>query len=601
MKALLIGVFFLFVSVLFTWPLAANLRTHVPRGGNDLYQNLWTLWWWKRALFDLGSSPYFSPLLFAPRGLDLAFHTHSPATVLLTMPVNLLFGTAAAYNTACLLSIFLAGLGAYLLCREITGNETAALAGGLFFAVFPQHQEQLFEHLNLLSCQYLPFALFFLIRTLRSGSLRDGLFSGFFFALNALSSWHLGLLGFLAGVPCFCFYLWRSSCRFRALRALAAGALLSAVTVAPFIYPMLKEIAAGATYYKKPLVYRPIDPAFLVLPPPQSTILGGLTKPLYLAHRGNAADVSTAFRFQYAGFICFLGWFPLLVVILLWVRGRRKDLGQLVFWTCLFAGFVVFACGSHLTFLGRSHPSLTLPQGWLAEVSFFRVLRVANRYLIPGSLAFAVLVSMGVSALPGGRLLRSVFLLLCGLEFLWVPFPIKPLERFPAARELGQSQVEGIVMEIPPCLRAAQADAMLRQMIHLRPLAGGYAAVVPPETRKRLLSQPFVQGLTLEKGPGAPPPRLRRSTLRRMAEYGITALIVKPKETREELRRRYEEARRKGELPFFLKHLRPGRALPERRLRLILDQLSRYLDRPAYQDETIEIWLLKKPSGATGR
>ncbi len=637
LRCFLVPAFFFLAAIVATWPLAWHFTTHLPHGANDLNQNVWNLWWWKTALFDLQTSPFATPLLYAPDGLDLTFHTHSPFNMLITMPVNLLAGHVAAYNTSVIMAVFLAGLGAYLLLRKLVRDELPALAGGLIFALLPQHQEQLFEHLNLFSCQFMPFTILFLIKTFRSGTATNGILTGLFFALTALASWHLGILLALLAVPCAVWYGWHSPCRRKAIGWLCVGGALCTLTLLPFLWPMLKALIGGEAYFKKPLVYRPVDLAFFVLPPPQSTLLGGVARDLYLAHRGNA--------FQYAGFVCFLGWIPLtllgwllvrlvvtawkevrltesfvwllfffvlvliftsiwlaaglwLAVSLLWRAFRRAGVGEGVLWLYVFLLFVVFSLGWHPLVLGTEHPAVSLPQGWLKEASVFRVLRVANRYLIPGSLAFAVLTAMGLARLPRMRVLRWAAVLLIFLEFLWLPFPTRPHPRYPYLEALAEDPQRGIVLDIPPCTRAAHTENMLRQIAHRGPLVGGYAAAVPPEKRDAMLEPFYDRGLTLDKpagrgGGASPPPRLDRRWLREIKEQGIGTIIVKPSETREGLRRRYDDALERGELPFFLRRLRPARGLPERRLETIVDQLWELLDRPAYEDDNLIVWRVR--------
>jgi len=594
-RTCLVIFFYFAAAVIGTWPLSANFTTHLPAGGNDLYQNVWNFWWWKTALFDLHTTPYQTPFLYAPEGLDLTFHTHSPFNMLFTMPVNLLFGPIAAYNASVLTALFLCGVGGYLLVKEITAREGAALAGGLLFAFFPQHLEQLFEHVNLFSCQFIPFTLYFTLKVLRFPSTKTAILAGLFFALNALSSWHLGLLLILLGLPFLFWYGWKSPSKGRAVSRLLLGGGVALLVLLPFLWPLFEGIVSGDAYYKKPLVYRPIDPAFLVLPPPQSTFLGPATRNLYLEHRGNAFDISTAFRFQYAGFICFLGWTPILLLIFLaWSAFRRRERrGEIVLWFGVFLFFLLFALGSHLTFLGKTFKSVSLPQGWLRNVLFFRVLRVANRYLIPGSAALAVLAGLAVARLP--RRAVPLPVLLIALEFLWVPFPLRPFPRYPAVEKFSADTRKGIVLDIPFCTSALHIENMVRQIVHGAPLVGGYAACVPPAKRLALLKAPSLQGPTMERVPGTPrvpPPRITRRTLKTLKEKGVGSIILKPFETRGALRKLYEEERRRGRLPFFLKHLKPARGLPARRLELIESQLERYLGEPAYEDGKTRIWLL---------
>ena len=139
----------------------------LPAGSADLWQNYWNFWWWKQCLLE-AQNPLHAPALFHPFGTDLVFHTHSPFNQIVGMPVNLLFGEAAAYNFCLLLALTLSGFGAYLLVRELTRSASAGFLAGLVFAYFPQTVEQTLEHLNLFSVQFIPLSLFFLLRWSRS-------------------------------------------------------------------------------------------------------------------------------------------------------------------------------------------------------------------------------------------------------------------------------------------------------------------------------------------------------------------------------------------------------------------------------------------------
>jgi len=570
-------------AVATTWPLAPRLSTHLPAGANDLFQNVWTLWWWKKALLDLGTTPFWTPYLYAPDGLDLTFHTHSPLTMLMTLPVNALLGPVAAYNAAVLLAVILCGLGAYLLARELVRNEAAAVAAGLVFALFPQHQEQLMEHLNLLSCQWMPFALLFLVRGLKYGRRADGVLAGVFYALNALASYHLGLLLTFMGLPIALWYLRESPCRRRALAGLGAGAAAGAALLAPFVWPMAKAMLGGEAFFVKPLEYRPVDPAFFAIPPPTSTFLGGLFEDVYRARRGN--------EFQYAGFVCFLGWVPLLAVVRVAAGlGSRAGRGEKLLWLGVFLGFCLFACGKCLTFFGTTYPGVSLPQGWTQELGPFRVLRIANRYLIPASLALAVLTAQGLARLPLGAPGRWALAGLIALEFLWAPFPTAELGLHPYMRELARDPDAGAVLALPPCLDAARVDHMLDQMEHERPIVGGYSACTPPALKEDV--RKLLRGLGVAPEDLAIPPVIDRALVDALKRRGVGTIILRPGETREAFRAAREEALARGELPFFLRLLRPARALPERRLEVMAAQLTRLLGPPIHEDEELAVWRL---------
>ena len=98
-------------------------------------QNFWNFWWWKKCLLDLHQHPYWTQYLFFPTGVSLVFYTHSAFNMLLALPVTVLLGPAAAYNFCVLFALTLAGWGAYLLVRELTGDSRAGILAGLVFTI----------------------------------------------------------------------------------------------------------------------------------------------------------------------------------------------------------------------------------------------------------------------------------------------------------------------------------------------------------------------------------------------------------------------------------------------------------------------------------
>ena len=75
------------------------------------------------------------------------------------------------YNLLFLSTFVLSGLGMYLLVRELTGNPLAAFVAGLLFAFAPYRLPQS-SHLQVLSSQWMPFALYGFRRYFRHGGAR---------------------------------------------------------------------------------------------------------------------------------------------------------------------------------------------------------------------------------------------------------------------------------------------------------------------------------------------------------------------------------------------------------------------------------------------
>src|SRR5215813_4717304 len=103
---------FIAAGVAATWPLAANLTGRIP-ANRDPASYVWDFWWVAHQVTHLGN-PWFTPLMAAPAGVQLGFHTIMPLPGVLFTPVTLAFGPAFSYN---LWTVILPGLLCYAMYR----------------------------------------------------------------------------------------------------------------------------------------------------------------------------------------------------------------------------------------------------------------------------------------------------------------------------------------------------------------------------------------------------------------------------------------------------------------------------------------------------
>jgi asparagine N-glycosylation enzyme membrane subunit Stt3 len=177
------------LAILMTWPLALYVTRAVPGNAFDSWQNLWNLWWLRRALMH-GDNPYVTPMLYYPQGASLLLHTLNPINFLITLPVILTLNLTAAYNAAILASLTLCGLCTYLLALDVTGSRPAALVGGVVFACSGYLLSQVAGgHTHMVAAWPLPLAMLALRRTVHRPSLRNTLLAGLALGLNLLADW----------------------------------------------------------------------------------------------------------------------------------------------------------------------------------------------------------------------------------------------------------------------------------------------------------------------------------------------------------------------------------------------------------------------------
>lgn len=159
----------------------------------DLGQTQWNLWWVAQVLTGAappGSSLLFSPVLFAPVGGNLVWHTGDLFWGIVLLPLRLLAGPLVQHNAALILATWLTGWFTYLAARQAGARTAGALIAAIAIAIHPYRLGEA-HHLNIFSTSFLPLALYLLLRL---GPPRSGAAQPRAFVLAIL----LGLCG--AGV-----------------------------------------------------------------------------------------------------------------------------------------------------------------------------------------------------------------------------------------------------------------------------------------------------------------------------------------------------------------------------------------------------------------
>jgi hypothetical protein len=104
----------------------------------------------------------------------------------LAVPAYALTGSSVTtYNATLILTLALSALTMFLLGRELSGSAWAGVIAGASFASTTANYDSL-ARIQIVSSQWTPLTLFFLVRTLRSRRWRDGVGCGLAFALQWL-------------------------------------------------------------------------------------------------------------------------------------------------------------------------------------------------------------------------------------------------------------------------------------------------------------------------------------------------------------------------------------------------------------------------------
>src|SRR3954470_1867014 len=166
------------IALVMTWPLARGLARDVAWDLGDSVLNMWILAWdCEQFRAILGGhwshlAHFFDANIFHPAPLTLAYSEHLLPQALQIFPIyEATKNPILCYNVLFLSTFALSGLGMFLFARELTGSAVAAFVGGLLFAFVPYRIPQA-SHLQVLSSQWMPFALYGFRRWFDNGRIR---------------------------------------------------------------------------------------------------------------------------------------------------------------------------------------------------------------------------------------------------------------------------------------------------------------------------------------------------------------------------------------------------------------------------------------------
>lgn len=195
---------FALLTVVMTWPLAANFTTALAHP-EDPSIVAWILDWDFYALWN-NPARLFHANIFHPHPYALAFTENLLGIALVLFPLHLAGASPIVIlNAAMLLAFTLSGYGAYVLGRLVTGSAGAALCGGIYFAFFSFRFTHL-THLQHLWALWLPLMLAALICFARRPTAGRAALLGVCFVMNGLSNLHwLAFGGVAIGLSVFVF------------------------------------------------------------------------------------------------------------------------------------------------------------------------------------------------------------------------------------------------------------------------------------------------------------------------------------------------------------------------------------------------------------
>lgn len=241
------------LTIIFTYPVVLNVLTKLA-GSTDVYEYMWELWWARRSLLDLHTSPVNVTALYHPYGAHHPILWLDAYLMWTSLPLVLLFGPIAACNVHLLSGYLLTGFTTYLLCYSLTKRHWPSFIGGVIFAFSPFRSDRAAHGVLSMALTYcLPLYVLFLFRVFKRPSIRNALLCGIFSGFSILSSF-LHLAHFVIPLTVvFIIYQYFANRRLlynlRLLKSLGLALALAGVMVVPFYLPLINATIAGGLEY----------------------------------------------------------------------------------------------------------------------------------------------------------------------------------------------------------------------------------------------------------------------------------------------------------------------------------------------------------------
>lgn len=528
-RHLLVIVFFSLITIVMTYP---QLRL-VKSGIYSLPDQLFYSWMIERNIDSLLHKPlaeFFNASVFFPYKNTLAFGDHLIGETVLAFPFFIATGNPVfSQNILILLSFIISGYGMFLLFRTLIPNTMGAILAGLLFS-FSNVRFNQYDHLNMLSTEFLPFIFLYLGKFLEKRNIKLLFIFSIFFLLTILMTvYYLVMVSVAIAAYIFVWMLlnnhtfasvWKT-----ALMPFIAMAIVG-VLVLPVFTPYLqftKEFSGVKRVLADNILYS-----------------ASLTSYFSTARTTSLSSLSGQHVLSEADTGLFFGYASLFLFFCAWFINPPKWKKIIVFFTILSGIFYLLSFGPLLKFAPGMVTSLPLPYYVLYKVvPLFQIMRVPARFALFGQL-FLVLVSgvgyIKLVSLMGTQYKKyavSALLVVIALLETWsAPMPLIAVEEkkdFPPVYQwLSIQPSDSTILELPipsayseiqkePVRHAFMEDLTVADrdaveayrdyfsLLHGKRIINGYSAYAPPlylEMREKTVNFPDDVSLSAIKKSG---------------------------------------------------------------------------------------------------
>lgn len=478
-----------------------NINTQlIGVDGGDTYQGLWNLWWIKQSTLSL-QNPYITNYIFYPIGTDLFVHTLSPAAGFFSIPFQLTLGLIFSYNLLIILSFVLSGYGAYRLAYHVTKEKRASFFSGLVFGFSSYHFARAWGHLNLVSIQWIPFFILFVLKMRKESSQKNVYLAVFFLILSTL--WadlqytvFLGLftIWFLAYEILF----ERQQIKEFLLRLgimLVSFFIIILLVLGPLFYGILTGKYAYAWTSPNDFVIYSADLLGFFIPNSLNLFFGNYSQGI-ISHFSTTGIES----------VTYIGY----TVVALAVIAIAKLWNKAKFWLLSAFVFIIFSLGPILHIFGNSSftsLNLQVPLPGFLLFSILPIPRVPSRLILMAMLCLAVVTAVTLKHLNNWftkfkfkKIISLLFISFLSVSFLaevnMLPFPIVEETSVPSFYgDLAKMDGTFSVLDLPQDYSTnnwANNRYMYYGTVSENPLVGGSISRIDPSNIKFMQVFPVI-------------------------------------------------------------------------------------------------------------
>jgi hypothetical protein len=277
-------------------------------------------------------------------------------------------------------------------------------------------------------------------------------------------------------------------------RVLLVASVFTMVAVMPLLIHAERLWRAG-NYVSQAYLWRSgpsgVDVATVVVANPFHAIWGDAVRGLYERRHIDVIESSASVPLS-----------AIALVVVAFVLRRRRNKG-LTPWVLIGAVFTTWALGPWLMVAGGQSP-LILPTLLIRFIPIVSNARIPGRAMVVVYLAIAMLAAFGFERLTaGGRTARRAawcLLLLLIIECIPAPPPVYVPDMPSSYAALRDASKAGAVCELPMGLRDGFGETgsldeavLLHQIIHERPIVGGFVARLPPSVARSYNTMPVIR------------------------------------------------------------------------------------------------------------